>query len=154
VVLAELTPSCEGQFAQVCRTAVVGPTTEAQEEKYALVVEAMKAGIATIRPGVPMAEVCKAIDEVLTAAGYGGYCRPPYINRRGHGLGMGSGAPGDVDVSNPTPLEEDMLFIVHPNQYIPEVGYLLCGEPVRVTASGVEQLTRSTAALASVPIVA
>jgi hypothetical protein len=47
-----------------------------------------------------------------------------------------------------------MLFIVHPNQYIPEVGYLLCGEPVRVTASGVEQLTRSTAALASVPIVA
>jgi len=44
-----------------------------------------------------------------------------------------------------------MVFVVHPNQYLPETGYLLCGEPVRVTATGVEQLSKRTAWLGSVP---
>ena len=51
-----------------------------------------------------------------------------------------------LTVNNDVVLEEDMIFVVHPNQYIPETGYLLCGEPVRVTATGVETLTTRTAA--------
>jgi Xaa-Pro aminopeptidase len=72
------------------------------------------------------------------------------MRRRGHGFGTGSISPGDVAVDNQTILEEGMIFIVHPNQFIPEVGYLLCGEPVRVTATGVETLSRSTAQLHSI----
>ena len=30
-------------------------------------------------------------------------------------------------------LEEGMIFVMHPNQYIPETGYLMCGEPVVIT---------------------
>jgi Xaa-Pro dipeptidase len=89
---------------------------------------------------------------VLSAEGYAEYCNPPHIRRRGHGLGHGSNAPGDVAPANETILEEDMVFVVHPNQYLPETGYLLCGEPVRVTATGVEQLSKKTAWLASVPV--
>jgi Xaa-Pro dipeptidase len=110
----------------------------------------MWAGIETIRPGIPMSEVCAGVDRVLAAAGYGEYCVPPYMRRRGHGFGTGSISPGDVAVDNLTILEEGMIFIVHPNQFIPEVGYLLCGEPVRVTATGVETLSRSTAQLHSI----
>ena len=90
-----------------------------------------------------MAEVCRAINAVLEAQGYGEYCHPPHIRRRGHGLGFASVRPGDVSLDNATVLEPDMLFMIHPNQYLPETGYLLCGEPVVITARGAELLTGS-----------
>jgi Xaa-Pro aminopeptidase len=151
VILAEMTPTYRGQLSQICRTAVVGPPSPLLQEKYALVVRAMEAGIRTVRPGIRMGDVAKAIDDVLSAQGYAEFCRPPHIRRRGHGLGHGSNAPGDVAPENNVILEEGMVFVVHPNQYLPETGYLLCGEPVRVTATGVEQLSKRTAWLGSVP---
>ena len=152
IILAEMTPTYHGQLSQICRTAVMGPIDPKLEEKYNLVVRAMMAGINTIRPGQRMGDVAKTIDDVLTAEGYGEYCHPPHIRRRGHGLGHGSNAPGDVAPSNDIILQEDMVFVVHPNQYLPETGYLLCGEPVRVTATGFEKLSKRTAWLASVPL--
>ena len=151
IILAEMTPTYRGQLAQICRTVVVGPPSNLLSEKYALVVRAMEAGIRTVKPGIPMGDVARAIDDVLSAQGYAEYCHPPHIRRRGHGLGHGSNAPGDVAPANDTILAEDMVFVVHPNQYLPETGYLLCGEPVRVTGTGVEQLSKKTAWLASVP---
>ena len=56
--------------------------------------------------------------------------------------------PGDVARDNPTVLEPGMVFMIHPNQYLPETGYLLCGEPVVITARGAEPLTQRQAALA------
>ena len=151
ILICEFTPSYEGQFAQICRTASVGTPTDVAQEKYALVVRAMEAGIRAVRPGIPVSAVCGAIDAVLTEAGYGDYCRPPHMKRRGHGLGCGSLAPGDIMTENETPLEADMVFVVHPNQYLPETGYLLCGEPVRVTETGVDPLTTRWAALGTIP---
>ena len=148
ILLTELTPSYEGQFVQICRTVAIGPPRAELQKKYDLVLRAMWAGIETIRPGIPMSQVCTAIDQVLQAAGYSEYCRPPNMRRRGHGLGCGSVSPGDVAANNAIVLEEDMIFVVHPNQYLPETGYLMCGEPVRVTATGAETLSKKTAALA------
>ena len=85
-----------------------------------------------------MADVCRAINATLEAEGYGEFCYPPHIRRRGHGLGFGSVRPGDVSLDNATMLEPDMLFMLHPNQYLPETGYLMCGEPVVVTAKATE----------------
>jgi Xaa-Pro aminopeptidase len=147
IILAEITPSYRGQLAQICRTAVIGKAPPMLAEKYALVVEAMHAGIRAAQPGVPMAEVCRAINTVLEAQGYGEYCYPPHIRRRGHGLGFGAVEPGDVALDNETQLSPGMLFMIHPNQYLPETGYLLCGEPVVLTERGAEPLTRSYAAL-------
>ncbi len=96
ILITELTPSYEGQFVQICRTVSIGPPSAVLQEKYDLVVRAMWAGIEAMRPGIPMSQVCAAIDRVLEAAGYAEYCRPPHMRRRGHGLGCGSVAPGDV----------------------------------------------------------
>jgi len=147
VILAEITPSVGGQLTQICRTAVLGEPATVLREKYELVVAAMNHGIAAALPGVPMAEVCRAINAVLEAQGYGEYCHPPHIRRRGHGLGFASTRPGDVSLDNATPLEPGMLFMIHPNQYLPETGYLLCGEPVVLTANGAEVLTRAQSTL-------
>lgn len=150
VLIAEFTPSCEGQFAQICRTASVGTPSDALVAKYALVAQAMAAGIDAVRPGTRVADIAAAVDAVLIEAGYGDYCRPPHMKRRGHGMGCGSMAPGDIAVDNDSIVEADMVFVVHPNQYLPETGYLLCGEPVRVTANGGEALTRRWAALGTI----
>ena len=147
IILAEITPSYRGQLTQICRTVVIGDPPEMLSCKYELVVQAMNQGIAAARPGVAMAEVCRAINAVLEAQGYGEYCHPPHIRRRGHGLGFASVRPGDVSLDNATVLEPDMLFMIHPNQYLPETGYLLCGEPVLITAHGAEILTREQSSL-------
>ncbi|OFZ98881.1 MAG: hypothetical protein A3H35_08315 [Betaproteobacteria bacterium RIFCSPLOWO2_02_FULL_62_17] len=152
LVIGELTPSYEGQMAQICRTVSLGPASEAVKVKYALLVHAMKKGIAQARPGNRMSQVCNAINAELEAEGYGQYCHPPHIKRRGHGLGFGSGLPGDVAPDNDIVLEEDMFFVIHPNQYLPETGYMMCGEPTLITANGAETLTRDMARLYEVAV--
>jgi Xaa-Pro aminopeptidase len=152
IILAEITPSVRGQLAQICRTVVIGPASDELARKYALVVHAMDQGIAAAKPGVAMSDVCRAINKVLEAEGYGEYCHPPHIRRRGHGLGFASVRPGDVALDNATVLEPDMVFMIHPNQYLPETGYLLCGEPVVMTARGAQALTAQKASLATVAI--
>ncbi len=148
IILAEFTPGVAGQFIQNCRTAVLGPPSAELVEKYALVVEAMWAGIKAVRPGARVADVCCAVDGVIEQAGFPEYCRPPHIRRRGHGFGLGSTWPGDIARDNEIVLAENDTFVVHPNQYLPGPGYMLCGEPVRVSADGVEVLSQTTAALA------
>ena len=152
VILAEITPSYRGQMAQICRTAVIGSASASLKSGYELVVESMKRGIARAVEGAAMAEVCRAIDAVLEAKGYGEFCHPPHIRRRGHGLGFGSNVPGDVSLENATRLEPDMFLVIHPNQYLPETGYLLCGEPVLITAGAPEILSERTAWLAEIEI--
>ena len=39
-------------------------------------------------------------------------------------------APGSLEDDNKTKLEEGMTFIIHPNQYLPETGYLTLGDTV------------------------
>jgi Xaa-Pro aminopeptidase len=148
ILVAEITPSYRGQLAQICRTVTLGTATAELRDKYGLLVRAMNEGIRAAVPGAPMAAVCRAINMVLEAAGYGEYCHPPHIRRRGHGLGFGSIRPGDVSLDNDTVLAQGMVFMIHPNQHLPETGYLLCGEPVLLTARGAEPLTRRLSALA------
>ena len=63
------------------------------------------------------------------------------------GSAFASTRPGDVSLDNTTVLEPEMLFMLHPNQYLPETGYLLCGEPVVITAGGAEVLTQEQSSL-------
>ena len=151
LLLCELSPSVNGQFTQICRTVAIGAANGAAAEKYPLLVAAMNAGIAKVKPGARLGDVCMAIDDHLSAAGYAQFSRPPFIRRRGHGLGSGSTAPGDVSVNNDTILAPGMLFMVHPNQFLPETGYMMCGEPVLVTETGHDVLTNARATLAAVP---
>jgi Xaa-Pro dipeptidase len=150
IILAEITPSYRGQLAQICRTVSVGPAPDLLKDKYNLVVRAMFAGIDAAEPGARMADVCNAINRMLEAQGYGEYCHPPHIRRRGHGLGFASMRPGDVAPDNDTVLAPGMVFMIHPNQYLPETGYLLCGEPVLMDATRARPLTSRAAELAEI----
>ncbi len=142
VVDVEISPSVDGQFIQICRTAVLGEASPTRRRAYALLIEALAEGISAARHGSTVSDVVAALDTPLIAAGLSEYCRPPHIRVRGHGQGLASVAPGDITWDNDTPLEAGMMFTLHPNQRFPRSGYMLCGEPVLVTRSGAVALTR------------
>lgn len=145
IILGEITPSFEGQFVQICRTVALGKGPPGYDEKYAILQESMRRGQKAAVPGATMADVTEVMNGALEDAGYGDYCRPPYMRVRGHGLGLTSSLPGDVVNTNKTVLEAGMMFVMHPNQYIPETGYMMCGEPVVVTPTGARALVEKMA---------
>jgi len=146
-ILSEITPCYQGQFAQICRTTVIGEASQLLQDKYAVLQEAMRGGQAAAVPGASVRAVTQSMDDCFRAAGYGDFCRPPYMRVRGHGLGITSDAPGDLVRESEAQLEDGMVFVMHPNQYLPETGYLMCGEPVVITPSGARALSRRPAAL-------
>jgi Xaa-Pro dipeptidase len=152
IILSEITPCYRGQFAQICRTTVIGEPRPVVREKFAILQEAMSAGLEAGRAGATVADLTRAINGVIAKAGYGEYCRPPYMRVRGHGLGITSDRPGDIVEANGRVLEAGMVFVMHPNQYLPESGYLMCGEPVVVTDSGARALSARPAQLDVIPV--
>jgi Xaa-Pro aminopeptidase len=152
IILSEITPCYRGQFAQICRTTVIGEPRPAVRDKYAILQDAMQAGLQAGRAGTTVADVTRAINGVIAQAGYGDYCRPPYMRVRGHGLGITSDRPGDIVDGNERVLEAGMVFVMHPNQYIPESGYLMCGDPVVVTDQGCRALSAQLAQLDVIPV--
>jgi Xaa-Pro aminopeptidase len=147
IILSEITPCYRGQFAQICRTTVLGAPRPVIGEKFAILQDAMREGLVAGRAGATVADVTRAINGVIQKSGYGDYCRPPYMRVRGHGLGITSDRPGDIVDTNTCVLESGMIFVMHPNQYIPESGYLMCGEPVVVTDDGARALSARPATL-------
>lgn len=149
LLLTELSPIYKGQMTQICRTIVIGKATPDQKRCYQILIDGYRNGEKAAKPGVPMSKVCDAVDEVIDGAGYAEYGRPPYLRlrRRGHGLGFGCDLPGDVGPDNDIELAKNMVFVLHPNQFLPETGYMMCGEPLLITATGSEALSRTKAVL-------
>jgi len=151
LVTTELTPCVDGYYAQICRTLVVGKPTDAQLRAYAVYQEALAAGIAVVKPGATHGDVARAQNDVFRRHGLGDYVTSAYTRVRGHGVGLFVDGPHVLeDVA--LVLEPDMTLIVHPNTYHPDVGYMVLGDMVRVTAGGCEVLTRTTRDLISVPV--
>ena len=144
IIIGEITPCIGGLFVQICRTVVLGEPPPVVREKYAILHKAMGLGMAAAQTGAPASAVAKAINGTFIECGYEQYCRPPFMRVRGHGLGCGSFAPGSLEDENKTPLEEGMTFIIHPNQYLPETGYLTLGDTVVMTNTKAESLMKSS----------
>lgn len=149
LVLAEITPAVEGEFIQICRSAVLGGPTPLQFEKFALLTAALEAGMRAAKPGVSVTELVSVINAPIAAAGYEPYTKPPYMRTRGHSMGLGSMEP-EVAPGYEHYMQENMVFVMHPNQYVPETGYIMCGEPVIITPEGAKILTSRMGTLGTI----
>jgi Xaa-Pro aminopeptidase len=123
---------------------VLGEPAPAVREKYTILKNAMGLGMEAAKTGAPASDIAAAINGAFVENGYEEYCRPPFMRVRGHGLGCGSSAPGSLEDGNKTSLEEGMTFIIHPNQYLPETGYLTLGDTVVMTKTKAESLMKSS----------
>ncbi len=144
IIIGEITPCIGGLFVQICRTMVLGEPPPVVRNKYGILKKAMGLGMEAAKTGAPASDVAGAINGAFVEMGYEPYCRPPFMRVRGHGLGCGSFAPGSLEDGNQTKLEEGMTFIIHPNQYLPETGYLTLGDTVVMTKAKAESLMKSS----------
>lgn len=144
ILIGEITPGLDGQFIQLCRTVVLGKANPVLVEKYQMLLSALDASLKQIRSGAPASSMTIAMNRVIGEAGYAQYCAPPYMRSRGHGFAVGSIAPGgEIDEKMKVNLEKHQVIAIHPNQYIPETGYLACGETFLVTDTGAERLSET-----------
>jgi len=151
LVTTELTPAVEGYYVQICRTLVAGPATPAQARAFAIYREALEAGVAAVKPGATAADVARAENDVFRSYGLGDYVTNKFTRVRGHGIGLFCDSKPHILEDVDTELVPGMALIVHPNTYHPEVGYLVLGDAVVVTDTGVEVLCRTPRRLFEVP---
>jgi Xaa-Pro aminopeptidase len=149
LVTTELTPCVDGYYAQLCRTLVVGEPSELQLQSFRVFQDALDAGLQAVRAEVTAAEVAKAENDVFRRYGLGQYVTSEYTRVRGHGLGLFPDQKPQLLEDVNVPLTANMTIIVHPNTYHPDVGYLVLGDTIIVTADGHEALSANPRALLS-----
>lgn len=139
-VLTEITPiiGCITYATQLCRTVKMGEATPLEREKHELLCQALEYALSKIKSGIKAKDICIWQNEIIGAAGYEDYCHPPHMRSRGHNFGLGY---IDLSEDNEETLYTDTILVIHPNQMIPEVGYLVCGLTVRITDDGCERLS-------------
>lgn len=109
------------------------------EEIRRIVLDALEAAEAAIRPGVEAKAVHAAAAKVIDAAGYGG-C---FTHSTGHGVGIDIHELPRISANGGTVLQEGMVFTVEPGIYLPELGGVRLEDMVLVTKTGAEVLTVS-----------
>lgn len=140
-VITELTPAIEGYYAQICRTLVVGKASDAQKRAMDIYIEALEAGIAAVKPGALAADVARAENDVFRKYDMGEYVTSAYTRVRGHGLGLFCDSKPHILEDVQMELKPGMTFVVHPNTYNPNVGYMMLGDSLCVTETGCEVFT-------------
>ena len=143
LVTTELTPCVGGYYAQICRTMVVGKANDAQKRAFGIYLEALEAGVAAVRPGATAGDVARAENDIFRKYGLGDYVTNKYTRVRGHGMGLFADSKPHILEDVDTPLVPGMALIVHPNTYNPDVGYMVLGDAVVVTATGCDVLCRT-----------
>jgi len=84
LVMIDVHPILDGYSADICRTVCVGQPSAAQQQAYALYLEAQQATIALVKAGVGMAELEARMHGVLREAGHAEHVFGPPI----HGVGI------------------------------------------------------------------
>jgi Xaa-Pro aminopeptidase len=133
-VLMEITPRCQGYYAQLTVGATVGAPSREREKMAEVAKHALTKGIEVLRPGTRASDVAAAMRAVVEKAGY------TMPQRAGHGVGLDVDERPALIPSNPTPLEPGMTVVVHPSVVIPDKGGVFMGGTFLITPEGHEKL--------------
>ncbi len=145
IILVDGGPIYQGYYSDIIREAVIGSPTPHQLDVFNIAREACYAGIDAIRPGRPINEVCKVVDDYLDNSKYAplnvyhGWC--------GHGIGAGVHESPMLDAQTTTLLQPGMTFAIEPYIFEDGVGSLGIEENVLVTESGCEIMSKSNSEL-------
>jgi Xaa-Pro aminopeptidase len=144
VVVVDIGAEYSGYSADVTRTyPVSGKFSPRQREIYQIVLDAQKAAIAKIKPGVRISDLHQAATDYIRSKGYERY----FIHGTSHHMGLDVHDVGDVS----RPLEPNMVITVEPGIYIPEeqIGIRI-EDDVLVTPTGYRVLSLFPKELAEV----
>lgn len=133
----------DGYRAECERTVFLGEPTEKDKEYFKVMLEAQRAAIEAIRPGVKCKDVDRAARSVIGKAGLGEYAN----HRTGHGLGLSAHEGPYLRFDAEDILEAGMVVSIEPGFYIPGVGGFRHSDTVIVTPEGCEVITQAPSEL-------
>src|SRR5262249_43987109 len=147
MVWADMGANVLGYWADFCRAAVLGPTTDHQRRLQADIREITHLGIETVRPGITVADVAKVCAREMERRGL------PFNTwgvRYGHGLGLQVTEPPHVAEYDDTVIVPGMTLTLEPGTCTEE-GRFQIEENLTVTTSGARYLSQSPRDLIEIP---
>lgn len=137
VVIVDTGTSRRGYWSDITRTFVHGAPGARAKRVFETVREAVRAGLAAVRPGAPAESIDAAARRVIERAGFGRH----FIHRTGHGLGLDGHERPYMVHGDKTPLAPGMTFTIEPGIYLPGEFGCRIEEDVVVTTTGGEPLS-------------
>ena len=146
-VVVDIGGTRQGYCSDNTRNYVIGHAPEGYRELHAVLLEAQRAGVAAVRPGVAAEDVDRACRQVIEDAGYGEH----FVHRTGHGIGVEEHEEPWIVAGNDEPLSAGMAFSVEPGIYLPDRYGARIEDIVVVTEDGGERLNTVDRELVEVP---
>lgn len=129
-----------GYCSDSTRTYAVGHAPDDFLISYAILLDAQRRAVDSVRPGVTAESVDSVARDVITQGGFGDH----FIHRTGHGIGLETHEEPYIVQGNVEPLREGMVFSVEPGIYLPDQHGARIEDIVVVTHDGVESLNNTT----------
>ncbi|MBC8499861.1 MAG: aminopeptidase P family protein [Candidatus Atribacteria bacterium] len=123
--------------SDITRTIVMGKESQKQKEIFSIVLEAQKAALEIIKPGLKCSEVDSVARNIIEKKGYGKY----FGHGLGHGVGLDIHEMPRVSFNDDTILLPGMVVTIEPGIYLPKFGGVRIEDSILITEEGYEILT-------------
>lgn len=134
-VICDLAPRIGGYWGDSCGSFCLDTATDAWLAQYRRAKETLDMAIATLRPGISVADFDHSLRAHMQGAGFS------YPHHSGHGIGTSVHEWPRLVPDEPALIEENMVLMVEPGSYLPGIGGARCEHMLRVTATGAEIMT-------------
>jgi Xaa-Pro aminopeptidase len=140
LILTHCNSHADGYWTDITRTYFRGELPKRARQMYEATLEASKAGVDAVKPGVNASDVDKAVRNVLSERGFG----EQFKHGTGHGVGFAAidhRAIPRIQPNSSDVLESGMIFNIEPGIYFEDYGGIRLCDMVLVTQTGAEVLT-------------
>jgi Xaa-Pro aminopeptidase len=147
------TLSYEGHYAQSLRIGVRGKPSRALQDCAQRLIGMQDEVLSLMQPGIPMHAIVDTLEALIDADCPYARKADPFRFQSCHALGVNYSEPAYATALSPDRdrgrdgegplLAENMVFEIHPNYTLPELGHVCAGDMAVVTATGAKWLTTS-----------
>lgn len=127
----------DGYTSDITRSFNLGKADSKIKEIYQIVLEALNATVAAVKPGVTGKQLDEIGRAVIEKAGYGKY----FNHGMGHGIGLDIHELPNIGGSYSDELQPNQIITIEPGIYLPEIGGVRIEDDILVTDNGFENLT-------------
>jgi Xaa-Pro aminopeptidase len=137
-VFADIYTPISGYYADTTRCFSVGRPSDRQRQVHGVLVDALAAGEAALRPGARACDVYRVVRNVIDRAGHGG----DFPHHAGHAFGIFPQEGPFLIPAEPMVLEPGMTVTLEPGIYIPDWGGMRLEGNYVLTEMGARRLDR------------
>lgn len=134
-LICDLAPRVAGYWGDSCASSMLGDSSPGYRKLYTAAKTALDRAIETVRPGVVIADLDRLLQDHVRRHGY------HYAHHSGHSIGTGVHEWPRIVSYEMESLRKDMIIMVEPTAFDPDVGGVRLEFMLQVTDGGCEVLT-------------